>query len=190
MIHGVAFAQIKSRYDKVLEKLRDNQNKHASLFKPLITSLTQLATKLNYENVMKILELLQNIRAGIVEEQTLSRQAEERAQADWEVLLSHLTQQKQSLAEKINRLNALIESTTELLERLRESLEFHQTELAEDESTLAAQKAWCLEQSTTYLTETAERDRETEILEKLKDHLAERFGAVQEYVESRTGGEF
>lgn len=79
MIHGVAFAQIKSRYDKVLEKLRDNQNKHASLFKPLITSLTQLATKLNYENVMKILELLQNIRAGIVEEQTIARQAEERA---------------------------------------------------------------------------------------------------------------
>jgi enoyl-[acyl-carrier-protein] reductase (NADH) len=92
IIHGVAFAQIKSRYDKVLDKLRDNQNKHASLFKPLITSLTQLATKLNYENVIKILELLQNIRNGIVEEQTISRQAEERAQADWEVLLTHLTQ--------------------------------------------------------------------------------------------------
>jgi len=69
MIHGVAFTQIKSRYDKVLEKLRDNESKHASIFKPLITSLTQLATKLNYENVMKILELLNNIRAGIVEEQ-------------------------------------------------------------------------------------------------------------------------
>lgn len=142
IIHGVAFAQIKSRYDKVLDKLRDNQNKHASLFKPLITSLTQLATKLNYENVIKILELLQNIRNGIVEEQTISRQAEERAQADWEVLLSHLTQQKQSLTEKINRLNALIQSTTDLLARLNESLEFHTAELAGDESTLAAQKAW------------------------------------------------
>jgi chromosome segregation ATPase len=142
IIHGVAFAQIKSRYDKVLDKLRDNQNKHASLFKPLITSLTQLATKLNYENVIKILELLQNIRNGIVEEQTISRQAEERAQADWEVLLTHLTQQKQSLTEKINRLNALIQSTTDLLGRLNESLEFHTAELAGDESTLAAQKAW------------------------------------------------
>lgn len=187
MIHGVAFAQIKSRYDKVLEKLRDNQNKHASLFKPLITSLTQLATRLNYENVMKILELLQNIRSGIVEEQTIARQAEERAQADWEVLLAHLTQQKQSLAEKINRLNALIQSTQDLLGRLRESLEFHTTELAQDEATLGAQKAWCNEQSTTYLSETAERDRETEILEKLKDHIAERYTAVAEYIDSRTG---
>ena len=64
MIHGVAFAQLKSRYDKVLEKLRENESNHASLFKPLITSLTQIATKLNYENVMRILELLNNIRAS------------------------------------------------------------------------------------------------------------------------------
>jgi hypothetical protein len=68
MIHGVAFSQIKSRYDKVLEKLNDDSNKHTTLFKPLITSLTQLATKLNYENVMKILDLLNNIRISIVEE--------------------------------------------------------------------------------------------------------------------------
>jgi hypothetical protein len=68
MIHGVAFSQIKSRYDKVLEKLNDDSNKHATLFKPIINSLTQLATKLNYENVMKILDLLNNIRISIVEE--------------------------------------------------------------------------------------------------------------------------
>jgi hypothetical protein len=68
MIHGVAFSQIKSRYDKVLDKLNEDTNKHASMFKPLISSLTQLATKLNYENVVKILELLNNIRVSIVEE--------------------------------------------------------------------------------------------------------------------------
>lgn len=79
MIHGVAFAQIKSRYDKVLEKLRDDSNKHASLFKPLISSLTQLATKLNYENVMKILDLLNNIRLSIVEERENARVQEEKA---------------------------------------------------------------------------------------------------------------
>jgi len=90
MVHGVAFAQIKARYDKVLEKLANNNDKHTTLFKPLISSLTQLATKLNYENVMKILELLNNIRAAIVEEKEASREAEEKAQADWEVLLAHL----------------------------------------------------------------------------------------------------
>mmetsp|Transcript_3054 Transcript_3054/g.467 ORF Transcript_3054/g.467 Transcript_3054/m.467 type:complete len:80 (+) Transcript_3054:609-848(+) len=79
MIHGVAFSQIKSRYDKVLEKLSDNNSKHSSLFKPLISSLTQLATKLNYENVMKILDLLNNIRVSIVEERENGRIAEEKS---------------------------------------------------------------------------------------------------------------
>jgi hypothetical protein len=65
MIHGVAFAQIKTRYEKVLDKLKTTESKRATLFKPLIASLTQLATKLNYENVMKILDLLNNIRTAI-----------------------------------------------------------------------------------------------------------------------------
>lgn len=69
MIHGVAFSQIKARYDKVLEKLGESSNTNkGTLFKPLITQLTQLANKLNYENVMKILDLLNNIRNSIVEE--------------------------------------------------------------------------------------------------------------------------
>jgi len=78
MIHGVAFSQIKSRYEKVLEKLNDNTNKHNTLFKPLITSLTQLATKLNYENVMKILDLLNNIRISIVEERNTAKIQEDK----------------------------------------------------------------------------------------------------------------
>lgn len=41
---------------------------------------------------MKILELLNNIRASISEEQASARAAEERAQADWETLLAHLTE--------------------------------------------------------------------------------------------------
>jgi hypothetical protein len=36
MIHGVAFAQIKSRYDKVIEKLQGDNGVHSTLFKPLI----------------------------------------------------------------------------------------------------------------------------------------------------------
>lgn len=52
MIHGVAFSQIKARYDKVVDKLKATNDKHATLFKPLITSLLQLTNKLNYENVM------------------------------------------------------------------------------------------------------------------------------------------
>jgi len=100
MIHGVAFAQLKGRYEKVIEKLKENDNKKSTLFKPLIASLVQLTTKLNYENVMKILELLNNIRAATIEQQTADRNAEELAQHDWEVLLAQLEYQKRTLADK------------------------------------------------------------------------------------------
>jgi len=79
MIHGVAFAQIKPRFDKVLEKLGDTESKHSTMFKPLISSLTHLATKLNYENVMKILDLLNNIRISIVEERENARISEDKS---------------------------------------------------------------------------------------------------------------
>lgn len=104
MIHGVAFAQIKTRYEKVIEKLRESDNKKSTLFKPLIASLVQLSTKLNYENVMKILELLNNIRAATLEQQNADRLAEETAQHDWEVLLAQLEYQKKTLSDKRQRL--------------------------------------------------------------------------------------
>jgi hypothetical protein len=67
MLHGVAFSQIEARYNKVLDQLKQSKGNHASIFKPLVTSLTQLSTKLNYENVMNILKLLGEIRASIVQ---------------------------------------------------------------------------------------------------------------------------
>jgi len=79
MLHGVAFAQIESRYQKVVDKLKSSKGTHAGLFKPLVTALTQLATKLNYENVQNILKLLGDIRASIVQAQTEAREAEEAA---------------------------------------------------------------------------------------------------------------
>jgi len=40
MLHGVAFSQIEGRYTKVLAYLKDAKGNHATLFKPLVTSLT------------------------------------------------------------------------------------------------------------------------------------------------------
>jgi len=88
MLHGVAFSQIETRYNKVLEKLKNHNGVHASLFKPLVSSLTQLATKLNYDNVMAVLGLLNDIRHGIVDRQVSARQTEEEAQAAWEHALA------------------------------------------------------------------------------------------------------
>lgn len=98
MLHGVTFAQIKSRYEKVQETLRGT-SKFGTLFKPLILGLSELATKLNYESVVKILDLLNNIHAALTESRTNYRLTEEKAAADWDSLSSTLSDQKQALAD-------------------------------------------------------------------------------------------
>jgi len=53
------------------------QARSTSIFKPMVVQLTQLAAKFNYENVVKVLELLDNIRKGFVDEKTNAKLAEE-----------------------------------------------------------------------------------------------------------------
>lgn len=65
MLHGVSFAEIEGRYNKVLAQM---QTRSGSIFKPMVVQLTQLASKFNYENVQKVIELLDNIRKGLVDE--------------------------------------------------------------------------------------------------------------------------
>lgn len=61
MVHGVAFTQVKARYDKVMDSLKAVSDKHNTIYKPLILSLAQLTNKLNYENLMKILDLFNSL---------------------------------------------------------------------------------------------------------------------------------
>lgn len=103
--------------------------------------------------------------------------------------MAHLEQQKKSLADKKLRLKALITNTEALLVQLAASLENHKVELENCEESLAAQTAWCDEQSAIYMVQTAERERETEILTILQKHLQEKFAAVSQYLEGRTGPE-
>jgi uncharacterized small protein (DUF1192 family) len=132
MIHGVTFAQIKPRYEKVQESLKKS-NKFATLFKPLIVSLSELATKLNYENVVAILDLLNNIQTSLEDSQ------------------------KASLSDKKSRLNALITSTVEIIAQSRNSLSFHQNSLVKAEANLEDQTNWCELVTETYTNETNER---------------------------------
>jgi hypothetical protein len=129
MIHGVSFSQIKTRYEKVIDKFQNSNSKHAVLFKPIILSLSQLATKLNFENVQRILELLANIRASLVDQQETDRAAENKSQADWETLDAELKNQVIALADKKSRLTNLISSSNNIIERLIQSLEERKVEL-------------------------------------------------------------
>jgi uncharacterized small protein (DUF1192 family) len=185
MIHGVTFAQIKPRYEKVQESLKKS-NKFATLFKPLIVSLSELATKLNYENVVAILDLLNNIQTSLEDSQREYAETENQQANDWAALENHLSNQKASLSDKKSRLNALITSTVEIIAQSRNSLSFHQNSLVKAEANLEDQTNWCELVTETYTNETNERNRETNVLNNLSEHLNERWGSVAEYLQTRT----
>lgn len=145
-------------------------------------ALSQLATKLNFENVQKILELLATIRASLVDSQENDRIAEQRAQKDWETLDAELNNQKVALADKKARLSNLIVSTNEILVQLTQSLEAKKVQLESTYSSISETTAWCDRTSRFYESESEERERELSILNKLSEHLEEKFGAVSDFI--------
>jgi len=182
LIHGVSFAQVRERYTKVEETLKANA-KHASLFKPLISALASISTKLNYEQVVRILDLLKSIRDALAAAQEGELNAENQAQADWDTLEAHLNEQRRSLQDKVARLNNLITSTEEIIVQLNESLarfqEYHDflvyiTDYVNN---------WCTSRNEAYTTSTQDRQRRIRIVEALEEGITERFSAVASFFE-------
>jgi len=184
LIHGVSFSQIRERYNKVQESLKNNA-RHATLFKPLIVSLTEMATKLNYEQVVKILDLLKNISDALNSSRDAAQSAENKSAEDWDALSNHLSEQKRSLSDKIARLNALITSTEQILEQLGTSVSNFKDYLAYLEVTETYITEWCANKSGQFEDFTRANARETEILEKLQEHINERWGAVAAFLQEK-----
>jgi len=184
LIHGVTFAQIKPRFDKVQESLKQS-NKFGTLFKPLIVSLSELATKLNYENVVAILDLLNNILGALQQSRADYARTEQTQADDWAELESHLTDQKNALSDKKSRLNALITATEEIISQSRDSLEFHNNQVVRLQAAWDEQDHWCTLVFEIYDNNTLERTRQTDILTRLEEHVNERYGSVTEFLQKR-----
>jgi len=185
MLHGVSFAQVETKYNKIVEKLQTKGTRQI-LFKPLVSQLVQITSKFNYENVVKVLELLNNIRVGLVNEQTEARLQEEQAQKDWEKLLATLTAHKQALSDKIAQKQAAIASLTAVLKTDKKSLEDTTFNLSNEEENLADKTEACNAASVKYLTETGEREKQLEILARLQTYITEKLRPVQDYLDTRS----
>jgi len=184
LIHGVTFAQIKPRFDKVQDSLKKSQ-KFGTLFKPLIVSLSELATKLNYENVVAILDLLNNILGSLQQSRADYARTEQLQADDWAELESHLSDQKNALSDKKSRLNALITATEEIIEQSRNSLEFHNNQVVRLQDAFDEQEHWCTTVYGIYDANTVERTRQTDVLTRLQEHVSERYGSVAEFLQTR-----
>jgi len=182
LIHGVSFAQIRERYTKVEEALKNNA-RHASLFKPLIASLAAISTKLNYEQVVRILDLLKSIREALQAAQEGELNAETQAEADWNALEAHLNEQRRSLQDKVARLNNLISSTEEIIVQLNESLQRFSDYHEYLTYTVEYLQNWCASRGDRFTNDSLDRARRVRIVESLGEGIEERFPAVASFFE-------
>jgi hypothetical protein len=79
---GASFAQLKSKYDNVLTKLKENTS-HEALLKPIIAALTELNTNVNFKAIQQIAQLLAELRQHLVGAQNNLRENEEKQAANW-----------------------------------------------------------------------------------------------------------
>jgi len=96
-----------------------------------------------------------------------------------------LTDQKQALAEKKSRLNSLISSTEDILTQSEASLSFHTQIQIKLEAGELDQETWCEAVSSLYVSETNERSRQTDVLERLQEHINDKWSSVAEYLQTR-----
>merc|ERR1712025_728229 len=127
---------------------------------------------------MNILNLLNEIRSSIAQ-----RQAEDRA--EWEAALKILEAQKKALADKRARLEALITATVAYLAECRASLATNQVNLENLNASLADKQEQCAAWSAAYAAFCAEAARELEILNLLREHVAEKVQATAAYLADR-----
>ncbi|EGR28336.1 secretory granule protein t4-b, putative [Ichthyophthirius multifiliis] len=183
MLNGVSFVQVKSRFDKVFDKLKNNQSKQASLFRPLVMALSQISNKLDYNNVQKILNLLNSLRQSLADVQNNNKNVEERQSKQWDEDLVLLLQHKKRYYEQILEKNTLIGNLESSISRETLSLANNRLTLDTLENELKAVKLQYNNDEEHYTKFSTERERETDILEKLNDYLAVKFGAVSEFLQ-------
>ncbi|CAD8120247.1 unnamed protein product [Paramecium sonneborni] len=179
---GVAFAQLKSRFEKVQAKLMES--KHA-LFKPLINALTQLASKVDNKSIIKILELLAQIRQQLVASRASLLATEERQAANWEVQSSHLQEEHKRLVERKAFLENSIVQFKVTIQEAVEDLEDQTLFLEDAEDSLAIQQRWAAEQEAQYEAQTFEREQQLEVVERLQEVLTQKVSAASEFLQVR-----
>ncbi|KAM3136200.1 Trichocyst matrix protein T4-A [Paramecium bursaria] len=179
---GVAFAQVKSRFEKVQAKLMES--KHA-LFKPLISALTQLASKVDNKSIIKILNLLAQIRQQLVASRASLLATEEKQAANWANQSAHLQEEHKRLSERKAFLEFSIVQFKQTISDAIEDLEDHTLFLEDAEDSLQIQQRWTESQEAEYEAQTFERQNQLDIVERLQEHISQKLSATSEFIQVR-----
>jgi hypothetical protein len=91
----------------VQKRLSENQA-HGALFQPIVTALTELATKVDQQAIQRILQLLAQLRQQLVEAQNLLEEIENKQSNRWSEFSAHLTNEHNRLTDRKTQLENAI----------------------------------------------------------------------------------
>ncbi|CAK56851.1 unnamed protein product (macronuclear) [Paramecium tetraurelia] len=182
---GASFVQVKSKYETIHKRLTDNTS-HSQLLQPVVAALTELATHgVNQKALTKIAQLLSEIRQQLVSEKATKTDVEERQAAHWAEFSAHLSNEHTRLVERKAQLEVQIQEQKDTIEDAQSWIEFHTLELENSEERLAGQQAWYAVQSEIYETQTAEREAQNEIVDRLQEHISEKLSTTAQFISKR-----
>ena len=124
---GSSFIQLKGRFQKVQNKFAEHvkNSKHAHLYTPIISALTQLASKADQDTVRRILDLLADLRDALVNSKAADGAVEDQEAEDWENLRDDLENERETLNAKRSALESSIDTFQNIVEESSQNIEYH-----------------------------------------------------------------
>ncbi|CAD8079544.1 unnamed protein product [Paramecium sonneborni] len=181
---GATFAELKPKFEAVQKRLIENES-HGALFQPIVTALTELASKVDQKAIQRILQLLSQLRQQLVEARSVLEDTENRQAQRWVEFSTHLSNEHNRLVERKNQLEQSIQTFKTNIETATHFFEVHTLEQESAQETLDAENEWCASQENTYSTQSTERQRQQEIVERILEHLTDKLTATSQYLGGR-----
>jgi len=184
---GTSFVQLKSRFERVTAELVETSktSSRGHLYEPLISALTELASKASPEMIGKILTLFNELRATFVADQQSATNIENKQMKAWTSLKADLETEKDQLLEKRADLERQRDGYIAIINQCKANIKTLKAQLKASKENLARTQSICAEQSAAYLRRTTERGREDDIIRKVIEYFQKRAKGSVDFIKNR-----
>jgi hypothetical protein len=189
---GSSFIQLKGRFQKVQNKFTEHvkKSKHAHLYTPIISALTQLASKADQDTIRRILDLLADLRDALVNSKAADGAIEDTESEDWENLRNDLENERETLNAKRSALESAIQTFQSIVEESSENIEYHTVQYENANDNWDSENEYVENLRQQYEGTKAARDTELDIITRLNEHFQDKIKGLKEYLINRIDTDF
>jgi len=182
---GTSFVQLKSKFQKVTERLESTKSStHSHIYTPLIKALAQITSKADREAIGRILDLLTSLLGQLQAARGTIEETEATQAALWEQELHDLTEEHVRLIADQATTTEDIEIRTQTVADATENMHFNFDAAQVAVENFKILTAECEAKQAAYERVRDELAREIEVVAALQEHVANSFGGFSEYIGS------